>query len=228
MIEGMSFFSLFYYVYWAIALWLAFELFDWVARLRRYRNHPRSEALGRATPGLQLAPRISPFIKRGSTLYVVGRSSKYASSLRWGIFWRLALRLWLRRGCKIHYILTEELAKGLDGGTYKKLAAEFPEQFILHFAPIGDGDFDEETERLMKKLSSTHPTILDIGDGRTVMWLERSHPEGQSATDIEFLVPEHTAEDRRVQTYLSEIGHLVKALSAIDIGPKKFSHNAST
>jgi hypothetical protein len=197
----------------AFALWGVYQVGVVIVQRLRLRN-PKSELISEAPIITKLVPRIDPFVRLGSLLYIIGNDGTYIRKSR-GLKWLAQLEAWVKRGCTISYVLTNADVRSL--GLLRSLHDRYPSKFLL-YAPVLNDSLPSELCKLAKQYETFHPILLENLDGTRAMWIEHYHPkDSELAFKVEFVAPrEARMDNERFELYKRDFRLFISSHSAVD------------
>lgn len=165
-----------------------------IAFARRMRRPDRSVKLPAATVARDMAPRISPLMKVGTKISIIGYDGSYAKYDN-GKYWVDALNSWLKSGAAVNYILLnpDKFALTTLGSIQKK----FPKQMHIKIVEFNRTKKTKQAAALIKSFETFHPTLIQ-GPNFRAMWIEHFHPiGGRVAFNVEYVSPNDAKSDIR-------------------------------
>lgn len=174
------------------------------------RDPQKSCTLLEATAAIPFSEKMGPLIDENSELFIVSGVGDYPNSTN-GAAWIENLKIWLKRGAHISYIVT--------GRTHPnfylcELRIEYPDQFHFVVNNRGTGG----NQKLVSEYRHHHPSVLvnSRDNAKQAMWIEGFHGDTTHiAENVEYVAPHDILNDNRFQKYLSDVRLLKKSLSSL-------------
>src|SRR5262249_40915979 len=146
-----------------------------------------------------IAKNLAPKLKRLTTedpafatptLYVVGGDGFPLWTQDDAYPWRGGLKDVLKRGGKIHYLLTNPSNVVIAKLTNVKSELESGAQGTITFYFLSRDSADEKDKAAIESFGTFHPTLIE-GEGKRAMWVEGYHPPSSTvAYSCKFTSPE--------------------------------------
>jgi len=137
-----------------------------------------------ATIADDMLPLVSPLVKSGGSIVVIGNDGCYIHSKN-GDAMVGGFETWLSSGCRVAYVLLDPNREALS--RLANLVRQYPEEFELFVGTLYDenGNVDESGSKSSKRFvdlkaryGNFHPTLIWLPQEKKGMWLEGFHPRG--------------------------------------------------